>query len=81
VNGWRERHAVRLQREVTRVEEADLSAREIALERLSSRGQEEWVVISPHCQERRRVISAALQRWIETATRPGVICRRQADAN
>ena len=39
------------------VEEADIGVRNIALERFGSRGQEEWVVLAPHRQKRRLVIS------------------------
>src|ERR1700730_2704894 len=47
--------AVRLQREVPGVEEADHRKRNIAFERLGTGWQEERVVLAPHCQKRRLV--------------------------
>jgi hypothetical protein len=44
--------AVRLERKVTGVEETHLRARNVALERLRARRQEEGVVFAPNCQER-----------------------------
>src|ERR1700704_283913 len=42
-----------LQSEVSGLDESDLRIGKIALERLCSRRQEEWVVASPHDQRRR----------------------------
>src|ERR1700730_8962770 len=47
-NGCRNLRAVRLQREVAGVEEADISLRDVALERFGSCGHEERVVPPPH---------------------------------
>src|SRR5262245_1148085 len=51
---------VRFQREVPRIEEADDHTRNIALERLGARRQEERVVPAPHRQERRPVRAEVL---------------------
>src|SRR5580692_3968089 len=48
---------MRFQREVARVEEANLCVRNIALESLGARRQEERIVLSPH-REKTRVIFA-----------------------
>src|ERR1700678_4144023 len=47
----RDRLSMRFQREMARVEEADLGIRDVALERLGARWQEEGVILSPHRQE------------------------------
>ena len=49
--------AVRLQREVSCVEEANHRLRNIALERLGAERQEERVVLAPHRQKRRLVFT------------------------
>src|SRR5262245_856927 len=48
---------VRLEGEVAGVEEAHVSVRDITLERLGARRQEERVVLAPSCQERRLVLA------------------------
>ena len=80
-NDLRNLRAVRPQPKAAGVEEVNLGARDVALERFGTRGQEEQVILSPHRQDRPLVISAALQCWIKTVTRPGMTCRRRADAN
>ena len=47
--------AVRLQREVAGVEEANLCLRNVALKRLGARRKEEWIVLAPDRQKRRLV--------------------------
>src|SRR5262245_26192803 len=49
----RDLSGMRLQREVARLEEADHCARNVALERLGARRQEERVVLAPHREQRR----------------------------
>jgi hypothetical protein len=56
-NDGRNLHAVRLQREMASVKETDLGARDVARERLGSRGQEERVVLAPRCQKWRLMLS------------------------
>src|SRR5947207_168980 len=54
-DGGRDLRGVGLQREMPGVEEADDGVRDVALERLGTRRQEEGVVPSPDRQERRLV--------------------------
>src|ERR1700747_3199866 len=49
--------AVRLERKVTGVEETHFGVRNVALERLRTRRQEEGVVPPPNCQKRRLVLA------------------------
>src|SRR5271156_5324976 len=46
---------VRLQREMAGIEEADDRVRNVALERLGARRQEERIILAPHRQEARLV--------------------------
>ena len=46
---------MRLQREMSGVEEAHRRVRDVALERLGARRQEEWIVLAPRRQQRRLV--------------------------
>src|SRR2546428_12682192 len=56
-DGRRDLRGVGLQREMAGVEEADDGVRDVALERLRARRQEERVVLAPHREERRLVSS------------------------
>ena len=51
-DGRRDLRGVGLQREMPGLEEADDGVRDVALERLRARRQEERVVLAPHCEER-----------------------------
>src|SRR5262249_14814763 len=65
-NSPRDVFAVRLQREVTGVEETNHRLRDIALERLGSGRKEERVVLAPHSQQRWLVRPEVfLERWVE----------------
>src|ERR1700758_2656444 len=48
------------QRKMAGVEEADYGVRDVALERLGTRRQEERIVLAPHREERRLVVAEAL---------------------
>src|SRR5271166_2253447 len=52
-NGRRDLRGVRLQREMSGIEEAHDRVRHVALERLGARRQEEWIVPAPKRQEGR----------------------------
>src|SRR5215471_11507376 len=52
-NRRRDLSRMRFQREVARLEKADHGARNVALERLGARRQEEWIILAPHREERR----------------------------
>src|SRR5712672_4587327 len=54
-DAFRDFAGMRFQGKVAGVEEANNRARNIALERLGTRRQKEWVVLAPHRQERRLV--------------------------
>src|SRR5262249_10189634 len=54
-NGRGDLRGVGFQREMPGVEEADNGVRDVALERLGARRQEERVVLAPHREERRLV--------------------------
>ena len=54
-DGLRDFGAVRLQREVAGVEEADLCLWNVALKRFGARRKEERIVLAPHRQKRRLV--------------------------
>jgi hypothetical protein len=60
----RERRAVRLQREVARVEKADLSGSDRVRTPQLPRGPEEWGVLSPHCQSRPPNFSKTIARMM-----------------
>src|SRR5215469_18817686 len=66
-NGGCELRAVRLQREVTRVEEADIGTGDVAFVRFGSRRQEERVVLAPDRQQRRLMLpEVRLERGVES---------------
>ena len=55
---------MRLQREVSGVEEAHDRFRNVAFEGLGARRQEEGIVLAPYCQERRPVrAEVILESW------------------
>jgi hypothetical protein len=49
--------AMRLERKVARIKEAHLRARDVAFERLRTRWQKERIVLTPHSQKRRLVLT------------------------
>src|SRR5262249_13664623 len=49
----RDLSCMRFQCKVTRLEEADHCTWDVALERLGARRQEEWIVLTPHREQRR----------------------------